>query len=212
MRIKVFPPGYIVGTDSLQIHLFIPDVSQARAYAIHGKIQGLVDAVGQKTENIAALQDDVCIYLDALRGNYTILCGHEYLGDCPPIDIMDSFHQLCLVCHKHFPLNFKEFWQTYLYPIVSCATEEQMAEMHHDCPKGLWAAMVAESMGQPQLLSHRGIGQAVVKDWSIFAWTKDISEPPAWQLETHPNPDAEHASSTASFVSGEKGYLISKLK
>ncbi len=56
MRTKAFLPGYIVGTDSLQIHLFIPDVSRERAYAIDGKLQGLVEAVGQKTQNIAALQ------------------------------------------------------------------------------------------------------------------------------------------------------------
>ncbi len=55
-----------------------------------------------------------------------------------------------------------------------------MAEMHFNCPQPLWAAMVAETMGQSHLLTHTVIGQAAVGDWSIFAWVKEVS------VSTHP--------------------------
>ncbi|KAK0440290.1 hypothetical protein EV421DRAFT_1737361 [Armillaria borealis] len=163
MRTNAFPPGYIVGTDSLQIHLFIPDVSRERAYAAHGKLQGLVEVVSQKLQNIAALQDDVHIFLNAMKGNYTILCGHEFLGECPPLDVMDG------------------------------ATKEQMVEMHFNCPKPLWVAMVAETMGQSHLLTHTIIGQAAVGDWSIFARVKEVSA-------VHSSTNVGPASSEAQFV------------
>ncbi len=52
MLLKKFPPGYLVGPDSLRIHLFIPDVSHSRARAIDSLLRRLVTASTQRKLNV----------------------------------------------------------------------------------------------------------------------------------------------------------------
>ncbi len=82
---------------------------------------------------------------------------------------------MCLACHKSFPVDFTDVWTNYLYPIVSTASVEQLDEMHRECSQLLWAAMVAENMGQSHLLSLTKIGCADVADWSVITTAFPVS-------------------------------------
>ncbi|PBK61397.1 hypothetical protein ARMSODRAFT_981549 [Armillaria solidipes] len=144
--VQDFPRGWVVGPEQLQIHIFRPDVSEAKARLVDQKSRSLIAAVLEPTENAKELQDDF----------RRLLQDVVHSGNFSPLRTGTPRKRIPIIYVRLLKSPRQKIWK-------SCVKSARLL---------FWAAIVAASMDASSKLDGVKVGATEVCSWPLFGATR----------------------------------------